>query len=227
MKKLLDYENPLFQFLSRVGDLMMLNVLFLVCCVPVVTIGAAVTAMCRVDQGYVTGREPGMFKTFFHSFKTNFKQATIAWLILALVLACLVCDILIINGYLTGTAARVLRLVIIGFIVIVLAVASYLFPLLARYENTLRQHLQNAAILSIGKLPRTVVMVVLNALPVIIFLLSVTTFFKTLAFWVIIGFSVMNFLDCYLLRPVLAELEKPKDQPEQEEADETDEDEAE
>ena len=212
-------DSPIFQFLSRVADLMIVNVLFLICCLPVVTVGASLAGLNKVAQNISLGKAPSVVKTFFRAFRGNFKQATVVWLALALIAASLVCDRLLIDTFLAGgTLATVLR----GFVWVValacLAVASYLYPLIVRYDNGLRQHIQNAMILTIYKLPRTLALVVLNAAPFALLYFSVIGFLKSLAFWVIIGCGVIAYLDSALLSPVLAQLEKrdknePVDEP--------------
>lgn len=217
MRKLLDIENPFFQFLSRVGDLMVLNVLFLICCVPVVTAGASVAGMIKVCQGIVADRGAGTVKTFLAGFKGNFKQATAAWLVMLAAIVGLCCNLLLIHSYLTGAVSFVLRCVVYFLMAVVLGIGAFIFPLIVRYENTLSEHFRNAVILAMWKLPRTVAVVALELVPVVIFFVSLINFFKTLAFWAIIGCAVVCYLDCVLLAPVLKQLEKPATTKENEE----------
>ncbi len=215
MRQKLFTESPIFQFLSRVADMMIVNVLFIVCCLPVVTVGASLAGLTKVTQNISLGKAPSVIKTFFRAFRGNFKQATITWLALALIAASLVCDLLLIDTFLPGTTvAAVLRGLVLVVALACLAVASYLFPLIVRYDNGLKQHLQNAMILTIYKLPRTIAMVALNAVPFVLLWLSVISFLKSLAFWFVIGFGVISYLDNALLSSVLAQLEKrDKDEP--------------
>ena len=95
MKKLFDIDNPVIAFLSRLADLIGLNFLFLICCLPVFTIGAAWTALYYVTVKMVRKEESYIWKDFFKSFRENFKQATLIWLINMLVLAIFAADMLI------------------------------------------------------------------------------------------------------------------------------------
>lgn len=209
MKKVLGPDSPLFQFLSRVGELIILNFFFLVCSVPLVTAGASLAALTKATQNFALGIEPGVTRTFFRAFRDNFRQATIAWLVMVLVAAALVGDVLLIQAFLTGTTAFLLRFLVIALGVVLLAAFSYLFPLLVRYDNTMRQHAQNAFLLAIVKLPRTVGVTALNAMPLALLYFSPFRFLQTLSFWAIIGCAVVSYLDSLLLAPVLRELEKP------------------
>ena len=102
---------------------------------------------------------------------------------------------------------RFLKNFVLVLIVVVLVLAAYIFPLMARYSNTLRQHATNALILAVVKLPRTVGLVLLSALPLLILALSIQTFLNTLVFWLAIGFGFTGYMSSTLLRPVFRELE--------------------
>ena len=131
------------------------------------------------------------------------------WLVLAVFLAGLAADLLLAQAYLTGTSLLVCRWLCLVLGVVVLSISVYYFHLVARYENTVRQHAMNAAILALVKLPRTVLMVLLTLLPVLVLLISMQTFVSTLIFWVILGFSFVSYLQSCLLRPVFHQLEPP------------------
>lgn len=211
MKNLFNLDNPFIQFLSRVFDLMILNALFILCSLPVVTLGASLSALHRVIQDIVYDQDNGIIKTFFRAFRQNFKQATVVWLVLLLVIVSLVCDVLLVMGYFSGTVRTVMYILIAFLAALVASVAAYLFPLLTRYENTLRQHVYNALILALIKLPRTLLLVLMELLPLILFLISVPVFVQTLIFWVTVGFGFMTFLQTNVLKPVFTELEKGND----------------
>ena len=207
MKNLFNLDNPFIQFLARVGDLIIVNVLFLACCIPVVTIGAAITAMHKVTQAIALDEDNGIAKTFFRGFRENFKQATIVWVLMLVFAVSCGCNYLIITGFTVGLAAQVLQWVVILLTAVVVVLAAYLFPLIARYQNTIRQHAVNALILAVVKLPRTVALVALSALPVLIAVISFQTFLQTLIFWLALGFGFTSYMSSVLLKPVFAELE--------------------
>lgn len=211
MKNLLNPDGLFFQFLTKVGDLIIVNFLFLICCVPVVTIGASIAALNKITQEIVYDTETGIFKGFFKAFKENFKQATLCWLGIAVICVSFYCDRLLIATFLEGTAAAVMNTFVMVLAILVMCVAVYLFPLLVRYQNTIRQHLSNSAILMVVKLPRTIGMAALNLLPVILFLLNVTVFAQTLIFWLFIGFAFVSYLCSILLKPVFGQLEQGND----------------
>lgn len=210
MKNLFSIENPIIQFLARVGDLILVNFLFLICSIPIVTIGASLAGLNKVTQDIACDEEKGVFKTFFRAFRDNFKQATIAWLAILLFIVGMTCYFLLARVYLQGTLATVANVVLIILIAMVVCIASYLYPLIVRYDNSLKEHVFNAGILAVIKLPRTVVIAFLTILPFLIFALSIQTFFNTMVFWLFLGFGFCSFLNNSLLTKVYRELEDPK-----------------
>ena len=71
------FESPVMQFIGKVADFILLNLLTIVCSLPIITFGAAYTAKYYVSMKIVRGEEGTLFKSYFKSFKENFKQSTI------------------------------------------------------------------------------------------------------------------------------------------------------
>lgn len=205
------FDNPFIQLLTRIGDLILLNVLFLICCVPIVTIGASAAALTKVTQDIAMDTDAGVFMPFFRAFRDNFKQATLLWLGVAVIIAALASYRLIISAFCTGSASAVLGGILFVVTAVLLGIAVYLLPLMVRYENTLREIIRNGAILAICKLPRTIAMALMVAFPLIIFALSVETFADVLVFWLLFGCAFTSYVCGLLLKPVLQELEKSPD----------------
>ncbi len=207
MKGMFSMDNPVIQMLARVGDLIIVNLLFLICSLPIVTLGASLTAMHKVTQDIVSGEESGTFKTFFRAFRDNFKQATAAWLLMLLFFVGMGCNYLLVLTYCTGNVALVLKCLVAFLVILVLAVTAYLFPLIVRYENNLREHFINATILAVVKLPRTVAIVGRNLLPAPIVYASTAASLNSLERRLILGFSFISYITSCLLVPVFQQLE--------------------
>ena len=165
MDKIFDMDSPIMRFLSRMADLMMLNIITLICCIPVITVGASLTAlhyillkMARNEEGYI-------IKSFFKSFKENFKQATAIWLIVLLFILIFVGDILIFN-YSSIEFPIILRIVVLALFLFVSMIVCYVFPVLARFENTIFNTIKNSLFISILSFPKTVLMLILYIIPV-------------------------------------------------------------
>ena len=99
MGKIFNMDSPIMRFLNLVADLMIMNFVVTLCCLPIITIGASVTAMHYVMLKMVRGEDGYLVKDFFKSFKLNFKQATIIWLIMLLLIAVFVGDFFIVNFF--------------------------------------------------------------------------------------------------------------------------------
>ena len=94
LERMFNYENPVWQFMGRVADLMILNAMALIFSLPIITIGASWTALHYVMVKIVRKEDTYVWRDFWSSFKSNFKQATIIWLILIPFLAILFIDVL-------------------------------------------------------------------------------------------------------------------------------------
>lgn len=194
-------DNVVVRALNKICDMVCLNVLWLICCIPIITIGASTTALYTIMLKMVKNEEGYIFRGFFKAFKSNFKQSTIIWIILLLL--GIVCWIdYRVAGVIPGTAGFVLRAVflLVGFIL--LSVIIYVFPLTARYENTIRATLRNALILTVGKLPYTVLMVVVTVGSVIVSMWNTATLMFAIPLWFLIGGSLITWINSYILRRV-------------------------
>lgn len=167
MGKFFDMDSPVMRILNRVGDLMIMNFLMILCCIPVITAGAAFTAMHYVLLKIVRGQEGYLIKGFFKSFKENFRQATIIWLLMLLVIAVYVGDSLIFN-YSALTFPKPLVIAVVAVAVLLAMMAVYVFPLQARFENSIKNTLKNAMILAFANLPKTLLMMGCYILPLVI-----------------------------------------------------------
>lgn len=82
LQGIFNYDNPVWRFIGKLGDLIILNILWIVCSIPVFTAGASATAVYYVTLKLVRDEDDSTIRSFFRSFKSNFKQATAIWLIL-------------------------------------------------------------------------------------------------------------------------------------------------
>ena len=200
--------NPVFAFLEKVFNIMLANVLFILCSLPVITLGASLCGMLQVIQDQFYQEDAPALKRFFYGFRRNFLQGTLAWIILAVFLAGMGCNALLVLTYCRGWTAQVLY-IILGFLTAAgLCIFSYVFPLIVRYQNPMKVHLNNALILSVVKLPRTLAMALLNTLIFWIAFFSLQVFISTFIFWLIIGFGFIAYSDMRLLVPVFRQMEE-------------------
>lgn len=200
--KIFDLDSPLMNVLNKMADLMWLNILTLICCIPVITVGAALTSMHYVALKIVRNEESYITRSFFKSFKTNFRQATLIWLLLMLVAAILGGDYYIITK--SGMQfSQVLVVLIMAAGVLVICTSLYVFPVLAKFDNTIMGTIRNAFIMSILQLPKTVVMFVMAFFPLIIYLVSL----RLIPIIFLFGFSLPAYASAMLYNKFFQKLE--------------------
>ncbi len=172
MGKIFDMDNPVFRTISKLVDLIWLNIIFIIFSLPVVTIGASVTALMSVTMKMARDREGYMWAGFWKSFKENFKQSTIIWIIMILVATVLGTDIYFFYSNTAGYAKFLLAFML-GISLVCLCIATYIFPLQAQFENTIKQTLKNALLMAIRHLPWTILIVVILGISAVLIWLFV------------------------------------------------------
>lgn len=167
MGRLFNLDSPVVSFLNKMADLIFLNFLTAVCCIPIFTIGAAMTALNYVVLKMVRNEEGYLTKAFFKSFKENFKQATIIWLLMLLVVFIFGGDIFIMRySNLEFPRWLVVSLVAVG--VLAIFAVMHVFPMLARFENSVKGTFKNSFLMGILSFPKTIVMMLCWLIPVAI-----------------------------------------------------------
>lgn len=202
MSKLFRMDSPLMRFLTKIADLMVLNILFCVTSIPLITIGASWTALYSVTLKMVRDEEGSVSRSYFRSFRQNFRQATLLWLGVLVVLALLVLDIRVLNGMTGGTAPGLLRVGVEILALLGIMVLQYLFPSLARFEASLADTLKNACMMALAHLPKTALMTAAAVGAVWITQINNTTIAVGLMVWPLIGFSLMAFGNSGILRKI-------------------------
>lgn len=169
MKGLFNYDGPVMSAMSRIADLIILNILTVLCCIPIITAGAALTALHYMTIKMVRKEECYIIRGYFKSFKQNFRQATIIWLILLAAMLIIWGDFHILNsGIISLPKAFSIIIMAVGFLFMMMVI--YTFPVLARFDNTIRNTLKNAFFMSILNLPRTLLVIAIYVLPFVIML---------------------------------------------------------
>ena len=145
---LFSYDSMLSRFLYLVGDIVTLHFLWLICSLPIVTMGASTTALyyscmkrIRTNEGYPT-------RNFFKSFKENFRQSTLIWIGMLIIGFIMICDLRIgmqVSGMMGKFMIVSCSVLIIPFVL----VSLYIFPVQAKFENRIRDNLKNALLMSL------------------------------------------------------------------------------
>lgn len=189
MNRLFNMDNKFFAFMGKVADLCILNLLCLICCIPIVTAGASMTALYYVTMKMVRNEESYLFRSFIKSFKQNFKQATIIHIIMLASAIILYMDLSIVRN-MDGTISKVLSFVFAAFAFIYGIILLYIYPVLAKFYNTIKNTFSNAFLMSVRHLPYTFLMVVISLCPLAILFVPVFQVQSTLLMlFILIGFA--------------------------------------
>ena len=203
MGKIFRWDSPLMRFMMLITNLVCLNVLWLLCCLPVITAGAATTAMYYMVFQYITKQDDGVLRPFFKAFKENFITVTPIWILHLLIGAALGAEVF----YLSQDSQLWLK-ALFGILLLVYAgVSAYLYPILARYNTSRKKAVLNSFALSTRHLFTTVCVVILNAVPVVLVLFMPEIFWKSILFWTVGGFSLIAYLCGKMLLVVLKKYE--------------------
>jgi len=155
-------DGPFYKFGNILADIMILSVMWWVLCVPIVTIGASTSAMFYVTTRRVTDRDGYLFRDFFKSFKNNFKQSTIVWLILILIGLILYTNI---SNMAALDISPTLKLFLypfqIVFLVELVLNALYIFVVIARFDMKLKDTFKTAVFMVHKHLLTTLMLVIL------------------------------------------------------------------
>lgn len=167
MGRFFNMDNKFFVFMGKIADLCMLNLLCIICCIPIVTAGASLTALYYVTMKMVRNEEAYIFRSFFRSFKQNFKQATVINIIMLAAAALLYIDTNI-AGKMGQLAGKILGMIFAAFTLLYVMILLYVYPLLAKFYNSVKNTFKNAILMAIRHLPYTILMLLICACPILI-----------------------------------------------------------
>ena len=218
MKHIFSFDSPFMKKLCLVGNLALLNILWLICCLPVFTIGAATTAMHSVLYKYIEGTDDEVARPFFKAFIANFKQATVIWLPALVVAVLLALDAF----YLYTNATGLMLLLWLPFTLIALVwlvIMTYAFPILARYDSPTRNIIQNSALLFVMDLIPSIFVLILNLTPWVMFFLWPDIYMRlSIIALCFSGSAISYWNDKVLLSNFKKRQQKEKDEEEEAEA---------
>lgn len=193
-------DSKIMQVLARIADLVLLNIVFLLTCLPVFTIGAGVAAMYTLCFRMLRQEEGHIIRPYFRAFKENFKPATGIFLFLALVL---VPDYLYFDRFFHMEGPMHYLFYVFVFVAAVAVLtAGIAFPWVSQFRNSAVQTLQNALLLSIGNLPRALAVAAINLLPLVLWIVNYELFTKVSFLWLVLYFSAAAYMNAAILYPV-------------------------
>ena len=209
MKNLFGQDGPVMRALTDLSTLVFLNILTALCCIPVVTAGAALAAMHYVIMEMIEERGGPLVPEYLKRFKENLKNATPVWLILLAAAVFLYADYRIISGGQMGLPKAMLIPIYAGMFVLA-AVYVYVIPLTAKFVYSTGAAFKNAAILATAYFPRTILMVMISAaMPALLY--NVT---RLLPLFFLLALSLPAYFCALLYMPVFEKMIGKKEEDE-------------
>lgn len=154
LQRLLDINNPFWKFMNKLFDVVVVNLLWTVFSLPVVTLGASTSAAFAACVK-ILGRDSlnfGVSRTFWRSFRENLRQGSLLGLIIFGLAALLAADVwyfYLIQGFITGAVEYIICVCLTVLLVVTLITGIFVFPLNALFENTVKATLKNALVLAL------------------------------------------------------------------------------
>lgn len=201
MRPLFQIDGPICRFLTRVFDIAYLNILCLLCCVPIITIGPSFTALYYCTFKIQRDEDSSITKMFFRSFTRNLKHGIIMTILYFGIGAFLLMDIQI-NRALDGGAQRYIEMILHIGVAILVATVSYSFPLLAQFDNTIMLTVKNSFFMAILNIRYSIPIAALNAIPVMLLVYLPELFLWSAPMWALFGFALIAVINTRLLNKV-------------------------
>ncbi|MCI9078933.1 MAG: YesL family protein [Lachnospiraceae bacterium] len=194
-------DSKFFAVMSKIGDFIVLNILFVITCIPIITIGTSFCALYTTCKKRLYDRESYITKNYIAAWKENFRNATIIWLFFLILLPVLY----LFSGFFAQNMNNIL-IVTAYFVVIILYIFSitYAFPLQASFVNGPFHIIRNSIITALAWLPYTLVLAAITVLPPALTWLVPSALYFTLAYWLLFGFSLNAILSVLITERVFA-----------------------
>lgn len=201
-------DSKFFVYCSRFIELVKLNLLWLLSCLPVFTAGAATTALLSSLYAWRAQESCGA-RVFFSHFRKSFVKATILWLAMLAFGAMLLLDYVLVTGMdFPGRMAVIGLIFFLGFCLVFFG--GMVFPLLSQFPGTVKDTIINAVLLSLAQLPKMLLITAANLLPLALAILLPQVFVLTGFVWLLCGFALLALYSIRVLERVFAPFREEK-----------------
>lgn len=209
-----NFLNPVFGALEQIIDLAWVSILWLVFSIPLVTAGASTSALYYTVTKVIRHHRGYIWREFWHSFKSNFKQSTAIWLLYLLAMAIFMVDIRVMGAY-GSTVTKTLQYVFAFGMIMVTAVLFYALAYTARFVQDVKHILLNSLLMSLRHLPKTLLLLVVAALAVVSVYLMGIAFILAPAIAAILDSAILESVFVHYMSKEDREKENMRNYPEQ------------
>ena len=210
MANIFRYDSPLIQKANVVTDFLLLNICYVICCLPIVTIGPAKAALYAAQFSFLENAD-GSIKIFFKNFKNGFRQAFLPGLMMVAALGLLCYNIFLVLA--NGPAGKGVILVLFAVIMVIFGlINSQIFHVMAKFNCTFRQIIGNALLLAVSHPLRSLIILALQLAPYLMAYYATDAFLKIMPIWLLIYFSLTAYFCVRLMyNPYMTIAEQAKE----------------
>lgn len=209
MKEIFSYENKVVQLLMKIADMAMLNVLYILCCIPIFTIGAAQAGLYGgIRQLMNKDDDTSCFRAYFRAFRSGFKQITLAYLVylLAMVLLCVLLMWVQFWSYAGfGGAPIWMCLAVMGILAVFWSVLG---PFHASFSCSTGQLIRNLFFITMAYPLQSILSGVVLYMPVILLLVDIYSFLELTVLWLLLYYAMAFLLIHLLMKGPMEELKR-------------------
>lgn len=208
MDSLMRYDNKFFEALGKVTDVVILNLLCIISCLPIITIGASITATYSVAMKMIKDEDNYIVKEFVKRFRENFKVSTIVWSIMLIIGGVLAFDIYMAKSVSNELIGNILQFIFTMISIMYIFSITYVFPLISKFENNIKNTMINSILISIQNLPYTIIMIIINFSPLLLINLLSVYWAQILFFYIVIGFAMIAYINSIFFEKIFNKLIK-------------------
>lgn len=199
-------DSKFTQVMTSLGEMMLLNLCWIIASLPLITIGAANTAMYTVMGRRLREEGSGTVVPFFKAWWSNLKMGTLFWVAQVFVSVSL-------GMILFLPLPVILKVVAAVLLLLVTLLFSVVYPQIARFRNRWFAYLRNAVILLVIRLGWVLLNLLLFLTPIIVFLVAPMEFLQFGFIWFLFGFSTLFFLSAKIMQKILQPMEEVSSNP--------------
>lgn len=202
-------DSVISRNIARIVDVLLLNIIFILFSLPIVTIGASLTALYTVNFKIARGENPSIWISYIQSFKKNLKQSSIMWFLLIGIGVILFGDISYLE-YTNGIWKVIFMSLTLFFSFLYLSLFLIIFPYISRFEDSIKTAIVNSLLIGGFHFPYLFLILLINIVPIFFFLSSFTGFLTGIYFITFGGISILTFVNSIIFKRVFTKYENKK-----------------
>lgn len=210
MNELFNPDNIAMRALTKFCDFIALNLLFIITCIPIITIGPALTSLYSVTLKMTTNTEAYIAKGYWKAFTSNFKQSILLWIPVLLAGVFFAVDLYIVL-FIIGEQYKLLQIPIWIFLFILFSIVVYSFPIIARFNSPTKDVVKNALLISLANIPTTIFFFVIDILIIRLSTSSGSALVVAFSIFIFFGFAALNYFYSIFINRIFEKITGPEE----------------